>query len=74
MITTASAASYEIRFQSLHQGRGMTFPCDSKGAVNLDELSDRGRANYLFARAMVGRDFAWPVVRAAVCRPEAMFT
>lgn len=38
MITTPGAASYEIRFQSLHQRRGMVFPCDSEGTVDLDGL------------------------------------
>jgi hypothetical protein len=33
--------------------------------VNLDALSDRGRNNYLFARAMVGREFSTPDVRIA---------
>lgn len=55
---------YELRFQSLFDnGRGYAFPCDPKGRVDLDGLSDRARINYLFARAMVGRDLAVPVVR-----------
>ena len=29
----------------------------------MDRLSERERANYLFARAMVGRDLAAPAVR-----------
>ena len=32
---------------------------------DLDSLSERGRCNYLFARAMVGREFATPSVRPA---------
>jgi hypothetical protein len=52
-----------IRFASLfQQGRAMVFPCDDKGRVELDELSERARCNYLFARAMVGREYAVPCV------------
>jgi len=56
---------YELRFQSLFDsGRSYAFPCDSKGRVDLNQLSDRARINYLFARAVVGRDLAVPAVRA----------
>ncbi len=54
---------FELRFQSLFDpGRGFAFPCDPKGLVDLDQLSDRARNNYLFARAMVGRELAVPAV------------
>ncbi len=43
----------------------MTFPCDAQGHVALDRLSERARQNYLFARAMIGRDFAWPRIQCA---------
>jgi hypothetical protein len=59
-------APFEIRFRSLfNEGRGLAFPCDAIGQVDLDALSERGRNNYLLARAMVGREFAVPDVRAA---------
>jgi hypothetical protein len=59
-------AQFQIRFASLfHEGRGLTFPCDAMGRVDLDTLSERGRCNYLFARAMVGREFALPNVCVA---------
>ena len=54
--------NYEIRFNSLYRGRGMCFPCDEKGEVELDALSDRARENYLYARAVVGVEFAYPPV------------
>lgn len=58
-----SPAGYEIRFQSLFQeGRALTFPCDAEGHVQMDALSDRARDNYLYARAVVGREFATPAV------------
>ena len=55
---------FELRFQSLSDSeRGYAFPCDPKGLVNLDQLSERARNNYLYARAMVGRELAVPAVR-----------
>ena len=55
---------FELRFQSLFvSGRGYAFPCDPKGKVDLDLLSDRARNNYLYARAMVGRELSVPAVR-----------
>ena len=57
--------TYEVRFQSLfHEGRALCFPCDAQGHVSLDSLSDRARDNYLYARAVVGREFAQPAVLA----------
>jgi len=61
---TAANCSYEIRFQSLfNEGRALSFPCDAEGHVVLDSLSDRARDNYLYARAVVGREYAFPCVR-----------
>ena len=60
------AARFEVWFRSLFQeGRGYAFPCDAEGRVDLDSLSERGRSNYLFARALVGREFAIPSVSVA---------
>ena len=57
---------YELCFQSLFDsGRGFAFPCDPEGQVDLDKLSDRARNNYLYARAMVGRELACPAVKPA---------
>ena len=57
------AAEHELRFDSLFvPGRAMSFPCDSSGRVELDALSEPARCNYLFARAVVGREFAVPQV------------
>lgn len=56
-------AGFELRFQSLFdQGRGYSFECDAAGQVNLDALSERARIHYFAARALVGRDFALPVM------------
>lgn len=62
-ITASGEARFELRYRRLFDpGRGFTFPCDAKGCVELDRLSERARVNYLFARATVGFDLAAPVV------------
>jgi hypothetical protein len=56
--------AFELHFQSLFDpGRGFTFPCDVAGRVVIDALRERERHNYLYARALVGHDFASPRVR-----------
>ena len=61
--TSLEAAGYEVRFQSLfNEGRALSFPCDRDGRVDMDRLSTKARGNYLFARAMVGREYAAPAV------------
>lgn len=61
----ANPRGYEIRFESLYQpGKALAFPCDAEGHVELDALSERSRVNYLYARAVVGREFATPAVIA----------
>jgi hypothetical protein len=60
---TQAIAAFAVRFESLFvPGRAFVFPCDRHGRVDLDRLPDRARNNYLFARAMVGKDFAAPCV------------
>jgi len=59
-----SAENFELRFDDLFvSGRGFAFPCDAQGRVDLDALSEQARENYLYARALVGRATAMPVVR-----------
>jgi len=61
----ADQASFELRFQSLFNARcGYVFPCDADGTVAIDQLCERRRDNYLYARAMVGRELSTPVVLA----------
>lgn len=55
-------AAYEIRFRPLFRGSGLCFPCDAQGNVELDALSDRARENYLYARHVVGTEYACPTV------------
>lgn len=59
----AALPDFELRFQSLFApGHAYAFPCDRQGRVELDALSDRARDCYLYARAVVGREFASPAV------------
>lgn len=60
-----SQQEFVLRYSDLfHAGRALEFPCDRGGCVDLDALSERARNNYFSARAMVGRDYAQPVVLA----------
>jgi hypothetical protein len=62
-------SNFELRFQSLFiPGRALAFPCDERGRVELDALTERARDNYLYARAVVGREFETPRI---VLRPDA---
>jgi len=62
----SSLTQFELRFQPLRDsGQSYSFPCDPKGLVDLDRLSDRARNNYLYARAMVGRELSFPAVRTS---------
>ena len=61
-----SAASLEIRFDSMFlPGRALSFPCDEHGCVDLHALPRPARRNYLFAKAMVGREFMYPAIVSA---------
>jgi hypothetical protein len=61
---TGMECSYEIRFESLYNKGALCFPCDEQGHVKWDSLSERARQNYLYARAVVGGEYAHP----RVCR------
>ncbi len=59
--TPTDRARFELRYRSLSPHRcGFAFPCDERGRVDLDVLSEEARENYLYARAMVGRDLLQP--------------
>ena len=61
-----AASPYYLFFGGLFPTvRSLLIPCDSAGHVAMDELSERTRDNYLFARAVVGCDYRAPVVVAA---------
>lgn len=66
-------SGFELRFRSLFdEGRGLAFPCDSQGRVDLDGLSERARNNYLFARSVIGRDYAHPAVQPSAAAGPAL--
>ena len=61
--STADQPRFLLRYRSLSSHRcDFAFPCDPQGHVNLDELSELARENYLYARAMVGRDLLQPQI------------
>lgn len=65
MQAAGAQSGYEIRLRSLfHEGRALSFPCDALGHVPLDDLGERARDNYLYARALIGREYFAPEVRA----------
>jgi len=52
-----------LRFTSLfHPGKAIVVPCDEQGRVDLDQLPERMLIAYLGARALVGREYAYPVL------------
>ena len=54
-------------FEPLFSGhRGHVFPCDVQGKVDLDGLGERALQNYLYVRAMMGRETAWPRVEPSL--------
>ena len=60
----APRALFELRFANLFgAGRNLAFPCDAAGHVDMDSMSGRARNSYLAARALIGREFAFPKVR-----------
>ena len=60
------SAAFRLCFRSLFgNSRGFAFPCDESGQVDLDGMNELTRCNYFYARAMVGRELATPVVEAA---------
>lgn len=64
MSAQVDTCHFELHFPSLsNQGHGLAFPCDVSGQVSLDALTECARCNYLYARALIGRDFAMPAVR-----------
>jgi hypothetical protein len=55
---------YELRFESLvDPQRACVFPCDARGQVDMDGLGEQALRRYLYARAVVRKEFRWPLVR-----------
>jgi hypothetical protein len=65
--STMNEPRHELRFRPLlDAARVYAFPCDAKGKVDLDALSDRERNDYFYARALVGHAYRMPVVEVTV--------
>lgn len=59
----ATVPHFQLRYRSYFDPEaGFAFPCDERGHVELDSLTDRIRNNYLYARAMVGKELDAPHV------------
>ena len=57
-------SAFVLRFSRLFGvGPALSFPCDDAGRVDLDSLGERARCNYLYARAVIGREYAMPAVQ-----------
>lgn len=55
---------YVLHFESLDGGPGACdFPCDALGQVDMDQLGDSALTRYLYARAVIGREYRFPSVR-----------
>ena len=67
MNTSQASSAYELRFNALFANhRSFSFPCDAAGQVDMDSLSERALNNYLYARAVMGLEVAWPDVCPSV--------
>lgn len=65
-VCAATESRYELRFTDLfNPGRGYAFPCNAQGLVEIDNLSDKGRTNYFYARFAVGMELSRPCVSLA---------
>ncbi len=63
--STITQPKHELCFRTVSdQRRAYAFPCDAKGNVDLDTLSDLARNDYLFARVFIGRTYGAPTVEA----------
>jgi len=55
------ATRYQICFRpACLQNRCVAFPCDERGVVDLDGLSEAGRRQYLFARIVTRVEHVHP--------------
>lgn len=63
MTSSSRPSEHRLRFASLFRpGSGISVPCDARGEVHMDDLTERLKNAYLGARALVGREYAYPVV------------
>lgn len=59
---------FVLRYRSLNEADpSFVFPCDAFGRVDMDLLTDRERADYFYARVVVGNALSSPTRVAAEC-------
>jgi hypothetical protein len=64
-------AGYELCFRSFADARrACSFPCDADGHVDMDALGERARNAYLYARTVIGREFAMPRVQPCIASAD----
>jgi hypothetical protein len=67
---TLRKVRYELRFAGISDARSTcSFPCDERGRVDIDELTDRGRTAYFYARTVVGKELSAPKVAPVATEP-----
>ncbi|MEJ8851391.1 hypothetical protein [Variovorax rhizosphaerae] len=64
MNASQAPTGFVLCFCRLQDGMQLyAFPCDARGNVDMDSLSERARHNYLYARALMGLQTSWPAVQ-----------
>ena len=62
MNASTHTGQFQLCFRPLtDSGRSFRFPCDAVGRVDLDDMSERARNNYFYARAMMAGASAPPL-------------
>jgi len=62
-LCTLRKVRYELRFAGISDARrDCSFPCDERGHVDLDELTERVRTAYFYARTVIGKEVSAPTV------------
>jgi hypothetical protein len=65
-VSGSSRAQYCLHYAALRDSaHAFDFPCDEEGRVDIESLSEEGRNDYLFARAVVGGELAMPIVASS---------
>ena len=63
--SSAENPLYILRFPRIFSSGSLAFPCDAAGTVCLDNLPEKARENYQYARCMLGKEFLMPRVEHA---------
>ena len=55
-------SGYRLCFKSLVGDGAFVFPCDATGKVDMDNIGERSRLDYFYARAVMGIEVAAPAI------------